>query len=38
MQDGWRFTATEVEGRRIRRVEVTLVTEADISSSDVDTR
>jgi putative hemolysin len=31
-RDGWRFTATEVEGRRIRRVKVTLETE--LASSD----
>ena len=37
-QDGWRFTATEIEGRRIRRVEVNLETEMDISSSETDTR
>jgi CBS domain containing-hemolysin-like protein len=38
VQDGWRFTATEVEGRRIRRVEVNVETEMNISSSEVDTR
>ena len=27
-QDGWRFTATEVEGRRIRRVKVSLEADA----------
>ncbi|MDP9463185.1 MAG: hemolysin family protein, partial [Actinomycetota bacterium] len=37
-QDGWRFTATEIEGRRIRRVEVNLETEMDMSSSETDTR
>jgi putative hemolysin len=33
-QDGWRFTVSEVEGRRIRRVNVTLETDGDASSRD----
>jgi CBS domain containing-hemolysin-like protein len=33
-QDGWKFTVSEVEGRRIRRVKVTLETEGDASSGD----
>ena len=36
IRDGWRFTATEVEGRRIRRVEVSLETERDASHADPD--
>jgi magnesium and cobalt exporter, CNNM family len=37
MHDGWRFTATEVEGRRIRRVKVSLETEFNVSSRETDT-
>jgi CBS domain containing-hemolysin-like protein len=49
-QDGWRFTATEVEGRRIRRVKVSLEGDRgvdreghregdrDVSTSDTDSR
>jgi CBS domain containing-hemolysin-like protein len=37
-QDGWRFTVTEVKGRRIRRVKVTLEADANASSTDVDNR
>jgi CBS domain containing-hemolysin-like protein len=33
-QDGWKFTVSEVEGRRIRRVKVTLETDGDASSRD----
>jgi magnesium and cobalt exporter, CNNM family len=36
VRDGWRFTATEVEGRRIRRVEVSLDDERDASHADRD--
>jgi magnesium and cobalt exporter, CNNM family len=36
-QDGWRFTATEIEGRRIRRVAVNLETELNMSSRESDT-
>jgi magnesium and cobalt exporter, CNNM family len=35
---GWRFTATEVEGRRIRRVEVSRDPSVDASSLEIDTR
>jgi CBS domain containing-hemolysin-like protein len=35
---GWRFTATEVEGRRIRRVEVSREPAVDASSLEIDTR
>ncbi|MGZ4793046.1 MAG: transporter associated domain-containing protein, partial [Ilumatobacteraceae bacterium] len=37
-RDGWRFTATEVEGRRIRRVEVSREPAVDASSLEIDTR
>ncbi len=37
-QEGWRFTVTEVKGRRIRRVKVTLDSDVNASSSEVDTR
>jgi len=37
-QDGWRFTATEVEGRRIRRVKVSLESEREASPAEPDTR
>ena len=37
-RDGWRFTATEVEGRRIRRVEVSRDPSVDASSLEIDTR
>jgi len=37
-QDGWRFTATEVEGRRIRRVKVSLEGDRDASSVEPDSR
>jgi magnesium and cobalt exporter, CNNM family len=36
-KDGWRFTATEVEGRRIRRVKVTLETERNVSPRETST-
>ena len=36
--DGWRFTATEVEGRRIRRVEVSREPAIDASSLEIDSR
>ena len=36
VRDGWRFTATEVEGRRIRRVEVSLETERNASPVEHD--
>jgi CBS domain containing-hemolysin-like protein len=36
-QDGWRFTVTEVKGRRIRRVKVTLEADANASSEEVET-
>jgi putative hemolysin len=35
---GWRFTATEVEGRRIRRVEVSRDPAIDASSLEIDSR
>jgi putative hemolysin len=38
VQEGWRFTVTEVEGRRIRRVRVSLESDVDVSSSEADTR
>ena len=38
VHDGWRFTATEVEGRRIRRVEVSREPSFDASSLEIDTR
>jgi putative hemolysin len=38
MQEGWRFAVTEVKGRRIRRVKVTLEADANASSSELDTR
>ena len=37
-QDGWQFTVTEVKGRRIRRVQVSLEADANASSSESDTR
>lgn len=37
-RDGWRFTATEVEGRRIRRVEVSRQPVIDASPLEIDTR
>ena len=37
-QDGWRFAATEVEGRRIRRVKVSLEGDRDASPVEPDTR
>jgi len=37
-QDGWRFTATEVEGRRIRRVKVSLEGDREASPAEPDTR
>jgi CBS domain containing-hemolysin-like protein len=37
-QDGWRFTAIEVEGRRIRRVKVSLESEREASPAEPDTR
>jgi CBS domain containing-hemolysin-like protein len=37
-RDGWCFTVTEVEGRRIRRVMVTPEPEVDASSLEIDTR
>ncbi len=36
--EGWRFTATEVEGRRIRRVEVSRDPAIDASSLEIDSR
>ena len=38
VQEGWRFTVTEVEGRRIRRVRVSLESDVDASSAEADTR
>jgi CBS domain containing-hemolysin-like protein len=38
VQEGWRFAVTEVEGRRIRRVMVSLEPEIDTSSPNADTR
>jgi putative hemolysin len=35
---GWRFTATEVEGRRIRRVEISHEPAIDASSLEIDSR
>ena len=37
-QDGWRFTVTEVKGRRIRRVKVSLESDVNASSSESETR
>jgi CBS domain containing-hemolysin-like protein len=37
LQEGWRFTVTEVEGRRIRRVRVSLEADIRISSTEPDT-
>ena len=37
-KDGWRFTATEVEGRRIRRVKVSLESDRDISLPGADSQ
>jgi CBS domain containing-hemolysin-like protein len=34
IQEGWRFTATEVEGRRIRRVKVSLDGDRNVSASE----
>ena len=36
-RDGWRFTATEVKGRRIRRVRVSLEPDGGASSSHAST-
>ena len=38
MQEGWRFTVTEVKGRRIRRVKVTLESDGNASSAEPHTR
>ena len=38
VQEGWRFTVTEVEGRRIRRVRVSLEFDGDASLPGADTR
>jgi putative hemolysin len=38
VQEGWRFTVTEIEGRRIRRVKVSLEADVNVSSSETDTR
>jgi putative hemolysin len=38
VQEGWRFTVTEVEGRRIRRVKVSLESDVDASPSESGTR
>jgi putative hemolysin len=35
---GWRFSATEVEGRRIRRVEISREPAVDASSLEIDSR
>jgi CBS domain containing-hemolysin-like protein len=40
VQDGWRFTVTEVKGRRIKRVKVSLENDgnsANVSSAEADT-
>ena len=37
-KDGWRFTATEVEGRRIRRVKVSLEGDRETSPAEPDNR
>jgi len=37
-REGWRFTATEVEGRRIRRVKVSLEGDREASPAEPDTR
>ena len=37
-QEGWRFTVTEVKGRRIRRVKVSLESDVNASSSESETR
>ena len=37
-RDGWRFTATEVEGRRIRRVKVSLEIDREVSPPETDSR
>jgi CBS domain containing-hemolysin-like protein len=37
-QEGWRFTVTEVKGRRIRRVKVSLEADANASSAEIDNR
>ncbi len=37
-RDGWRFTATEVKGRRIRRVRVSLEPDGSASSQESDSR
>jgi putative hemolysin len=36
-QEGWRFTVTEVKGRRIRRVKVSLESDSNASLSESDT-
>ena len=36
VHDGWRFNAAEVEGRRVRRVKVTLEPDAGVVSDDDD--
>jgi CBS domain containing-hemolysin-like protein len=38
IQEGWRFTATEVEGRRIRRVKVSLDGDRNVSASESESR
>jgi putative hemolysin len=38
VQEGWRFTVTELEGRRIRRVRVSLESDVDASLPEPDTR
>jgi putative hemolysin len=38
IREGWLFTVTEVEGRRIRRVEVSRDPSVDASSLEIDTR
>jgi CBS domain containing-hemolysin-like protein len=37
-RQGWRFTVTEIEGRRIRRVEVSREPSVDASSLEIDSR
>ncbi len=37
-RDGWRFTATEVEGRRIRRVKVSLEPDREVSPPETGKR
>jgi CBS domain containing-hemolysin-like protein len=37
VQDGWRFTVTEVKGRRIRRVKVSLESDSSVSSPEAET-